>query len=729
MANAIEILLKARDEATRQLQAASIAAGGLTGTLSKLAAAAGPLGAISAALVGVGSAAYLSARSLADQVEQLSNLSAQTGVSVQNLQTLQQLLREAGGSSEDANQAINFLNRAIATQDPLLKKLGITTKDTWTAFNQLVQILAASNDASARTEVAFQLLGRGSTALLGKINNIAQQLPNAREEMERLGVVMGDDTLKAAADLDKKMDELDRRWTGMTNNIKAGILPIVLSLAEAFGKVSKEDVADKAVSRLQFELDAAKKKQIDAFNQGDAQSIKFYTETINELTAALKRVNAERDAQRSLKAPTLETPKTPDLQKALDEVGDKAPKLTAAQQAIAEMARLFGVSKDRAAELVDELQKVEDQTKRAQLRDQLIKVGISFDEGQIDAALSAIGVRLSAEDLTATVAPAVDDDAMDRALASIDARAAAAQAEVMVQARPDLASIGEALSVLSKGAGVIFAAVRPQVELREFDLALQALGVHLSEEQLKVKVTPEIAKPKEAQTPQSVLPPPKLVDFDFEKAKQAQKDLLDSAVKMREIFASVAEGWKSSVEDMVNSTAIANEAFGALFNGLQSGFAQVFGNLTNQAQGFKSALVTIIRAMVQEVLAAIVRLAASKLFLALVGLAFGGPVGLGIAAPSVAFPDVTATLPPSTSGARGQRTQDQSNVSALTVAVREMKDAISAQTEAIGRAVSNAGDTIYLSGINTRDLYESIATPGGELRRAQDRVNEIAAVG
>jgi len=34
-----------------------------------------------------------------------------------------------------------------------------------------------------------------------------------------------------------------------------------------------------------------------------------------------------------------------------------------------------------------------------------------------------------------------------------------------------------------------------------------------------------------------------------------------------------------------------------------------------------------------------------------------------------------------------------------------------------------------VSGINSRDLYESIATPGGEFRRANDRILEIAAAG
>jgi len=362
--NVIEILLKARDEATAQLKAAATATSGLNSALAGLSSIAGPVAAVTGALVAVGSAAINAAKSLAEEVEQLQNLSSQSGVSIQNLQTLQQLLKEAGGSAGDATQAINFLNRAIATNDPLLKKLGITTRDTWTAFNQLVQVLASSDDAAARTEVAFQLLGRGSTVLLGKIDSIAAQLPNARSEMEKLGVVMGADTVEAAKALDVQMDQLDRRWKGMVNTIKGAILPAVLSLFEAFNTPpSGDQVLEKSVKRITLELDNAQKKLREARLDGNQTGIDFFIKKIDTLKERLAQLQLQvgiasgarvegltdedsLDANRFAADVAKAADANVNLQDALDDTGAKGK---AAQKALDELAKALKDVRDSAA--------------------------------------------------------------------------------------------------------------------------------------------------------------------------------------------------------------------------------------------------------------------------------------------------------------------------------------------------------------------------------------------
>jgi hypothetical protein len=652
--NTIEILIRARDEATAQLQQVSSSLGGFSALVGRVASGLGPLGAV-LAIIGAGAAAAgKAAHSLADEVERLDNLSKQTGVSVGNLQTMQQILREAGGSAEDANIAFNFLNRAIATQDPLLKKLGITTKDTWQAFNQLVQILAASKDHAARVEVAYQLLGRGSAVLLGKIDQLAQQLPNARSEMEKLGVVMSDKTLEGARALDKQTDELNRQWVGLTNGWKANTIPVALAMVAAFkelrdiiAEISGKHVEVNALDVLNKQLADAEERlaklknpapgAIPNLTQGplfgpglsDAKNVELLTERIKALRheiESIKLVPAAAAISSALGAlgvhltpqqvdvvvkPHVTVQEDPNLAQKLKELAKVD--LTPAQKELAELERLFEDNAARARDLQAEIHKVDDSTKRLQIRDALIKVGVDFDKEQLDRNLADAQARLEKKGIKVSIGAESDIPALDAALKEYGVKANTAQLHAILRAAGDFDSL---------------------------NAVLLAFGVKLTAAQLKV-VVKAVRDEQEGATlqPKGIVarstPPPlppisQPIPFDFDKARKAQQDLIAQAPKLRAAFASVAEGWKSAVEDMLTQTAIANAAFSALYNGLQSGFQTVASQLLTTGQTLKSAMVTIFKSLVNEVLAELARLAGAAVFKFLIGFLGGGPAGAAI---------------------------------------------------------------------------------------------------
>ena len=81
-------------------------------------------------------AAFGAARSFSGEVERLSNLKASTGATIENLQVLGEVFKRAGLGADSADQAMLRLNKAIAEQNPLLAKLGITAKDPVEAMLQ-----------------------------------------------------------------------------------------------------------------------------------------------------------------------------------------------------------------------------------------------------------------------------------------------------------------------------------------------------------------------------------------------------------------------------------------------------------------------------------------------------------------------------------------------------------------------------------------------------------------
>jgi hypothetical protein len=209
---------------------------GMGGQLTSVGSAAGPAGAAIAALagvvVGLGTAIYKATEALTGQVEQLQRVANQTGVSTQNIQVLQRITQESGGDVGTLTSAFSFLNRAIAENNPMLRSLGITTRDTFSAFMQLAQVLSESKDAANSTKVAQELLGRGGKDLLGTVKELVAKFPEMRSEMTALGLVMSNETIDGINRVDAKLESAGRKWEALFQRLKIAAAPVAGFLAD-----------------------------------------------------------------------------------------------------------------------------------------------------------------------------------------------------------------------------------------------------------------------------------------------------------------------------------------------------------------------------------------------------------------------------------------------------------------------------------------------------------------
>lgn len=159
----------------------------------------------------------------------------------------------------------------------------------------------------------------------------------------------------------------------------------------------------------------------------------------------------------------------------------------------------------------------------------------------------------------------------------------------------------------------------------------------------------------------------------------------------------ILANWRQFVVEVTSSAQVLDDTLHSLSSGLSSGLTTVFQGLLGSAQTFRSAMVAIFTAMVNELLAQLARLLAFKI----IGFLIGGlPIG-----PSEAFRDPGfAPLP----GLRGATAVPGGAAGALG-------------------AVQRAGDTYVINAINAHDVVASLTLPGGGMRRAQDRVATAGA--
>jgi hypothetical protein len=234
VANVIEIALTLQDRMSDGLSKASGAVGSFA---SKLAPITGGLGGFAAIAVTAGVAASNMARQLAEQVEQLDNLSSSSGVSAENLQILQFAFKQGGVDSGALTQGLNFMTRAIENNQAMLADIGVTSRDSFTAFQQLATVLANTEDVAKRNALAFQVFGRGAGQIIPIMENLAVNFDGVATAAEKSGNVLSEIDLETMRELDRQFDALLASVEGFGKRVAVVVAGPLVDLINGLGKL------------------------------------------------------------------------------------------------------------------------------------------------------------------------------------------------------------------------------------------------------------------------------------------------------------------------------------------------------------------------------------------------------------------------------------------------------------------------------------------------------------
>lgn len=247
-ANVIELVIAAKDQASAEIQRVESSLGGLNQVLGAFSPGLAITGFASLGAAAAG--AVLSVKSLADQSQELLNVSEKTGVSVENIQAVQFEFQRLGIAPEVAGMALKFLSRAISENNPLLKEVGVTSHDVYTAWLQLADSFSTHADDANKVAVALSLLKRSGNEAIPALDQGAQAFLNEMDAARQHNAVLSDETVRAGALAKGSFDDLKLSVTGLRNELAIGLLPIVTNTtAELVG-------LDEAAHRLPATLAA-----------------------------------------------------------------------------------------------------------------------------------------------------------------------------------------------------------------------------------------------------------------------------------------------------------------------------------------------------------------------------------------------------------------------------------------------------------------------------------------
>ena len=240
MANRIELLIQAQDRASGVIQKVGSSVGQL-GTemagLSRFAGAGGPLGIALAATAGLSTATFKLASAFGNEVEELDNLAAASGATVQQLQIMRRVTENQGLSADTLVGSMRFLNRAIADQNPLLARLGINTRDAHEALLQLSDAFGRSRDAAAKNKIAMTLLGRSGSELISVLEGLRAKEADVAQQLG--DGLFSEKMLEQGRKWDAEWDRISTRWEGFMKRIGGAAATAGNSIVDALGAATK----------------------------------------------------------------------------------------------------------------------------------------------------------------------------------------------------------------------------------------------------------------------------------------------------------------------------------------------------------------------------------------------------------------------------------------------------------------------------------------------------------
>ena len=213
---------------------------------------AGAMTAITAGAIATGKAFIDATNSVASYGDEIDKESQKMHISNQSYQELSFILGHVGSDISVVKTAMKTLTAQAESGSEAFQALGISAESLESMsqeemFNAVIAGLQGIEDETERTTLAQSLLGRSSVEMTGLLNLSAEETEELRNQVHELGGVMSDEAVKASADYQDSVQNLQTSFTGLKRNLMSEFLPSVTKTMDGLSKVfsgDKSGIAD-----------------------------------------------------------------------------------------------------------------------------------------------------------------------------------------------------------------------------------------------------------------------------------------------------------------------------------------------------------------------------------------------------------------------------------------------------------------------------------------------------
>jgi hypothetical protein len=319
--------LRAVGEAQQGLGTLRNSVGGISSAMGTLAggmAALGPALGLGALVTGV-------TRALSS-MDALGDMADRIGVNVEKLQELQHAASMSGAGAEQLEQGLRFLNRRLGESaageeaaSKALASIGIAASTSEGRLRPMEDVLGdvadkikAAESPAERTRIAIEAFGREGTTLIPMLLHGRAGLSEYAEAARKLGVVLDEQTVRAAA---KANDEFDALSKVVSTNLMRAFLGLkeplltatnllarftayagagISAITTYFSGDASVDAEELAARIADVTAEIARLQSTAASSAADAREFGFEVAVPVDPSADIARLTAQREQMQKM---------------------------------------------------------------------------------------------------------------------------------------------------------------------------------------------------------------------------------------------------------------------------------------------------------------------------------------------------------------------------------------------------------------------------------------------
>jgi hypothetical protein len=219
-------------------------AAGLSGVVSGFQRLQGALGAIGVTLSALSFGRFV--KDAIDAADAMSELAQRTGVSTESLSVLSSVAEQSGASTDTLAVGFRNLSRQVIELQQgnreaveTFRALGLTAADIEglsldQIFVRIATAMARFEDGAGKSTLATRLFGRAGDELIPTLDQLANGgFDRAREELERLGGIIGGDAAEKANKFNDELVKLRRASQGLALTVGTSLIPQMTELVRS----------------------------------------------------------------------------------------------------------------------------------------------------------------------------------------------------------------------------------------------------------------------------------------------------------------------------------------------------------------------------------------------------------------------------------------------------------------------------------------------------------------
>lgn len=235
-------------------------------TIGKVAV--GAFTAISGAIAGATGALISNAKETAEYADNIDKMSQKMGFTTDAFQEWDFIMQHNGSSIEAVKGSIIKLDKALESDTDAWERLGLSQEELLNMsseekFEATVKALQGVTDEVEKAQLAQEVFGKSYQEMMPLLNSSAEDVEAMKQQVHDLGGVMSEDAVKAGAQFQDSLQNLQTAFTGAKNNLMGEFLPSLSTVMDGLsalisgdesgiGKITQgiEDFASKLNEKL-----------------------------------------------------------------------------------------------------------------------------------------------------------------------------------------------------------------------------------------------------------------------------------------------------------------------------------------------------------------------------------------------------------------------------------------------------------------------------------------------